>query len=70
MNNFNICLEKKGDKHYKLIMPDRVTGELPTNLPHKGYLVAWPIFPHFTGETMIIERIKQDPEFSNATIDT
>lgn len=48
---WNIGIKKQGN-NLTVIMPDEITGEVEA-ITGDGYLVSWPLNPHFTGEETI-----------------
>jgi hypothetical protein len=58
MENWNLLLIKTGAKSYDVIMPDNI-GNLPLAPGGAdGFRVQWPVNPHFTGISMILDLLK------------
>lgn len=65
---FNLYLELITTDHYRLIMPDADGSLDGIPCPQDGYAVRWPLNPHFTGETGIIELLHATPKFADCSI--
>ena len=66
MKTWNILLKEVQANTYKMIMPDRYgnlrASEVKTT--ENGFLVHWPVNPHFSGESTIIKVLKmQNPRW-------
>lgn len=59
---WNIGIKKIG-KNMEVIMPDEITGELE-QVTGDGYLVSWPLNPHFTGAETIKMMLSASGKFS------
>lgn len=63
--NWNLLL-KKTQKGLELIMPNE-NGVLETNAK-EGFLIHWPVNPHFTGKGAILLLLSGYDKFKNLTI--
>lgn len=64
--DFNILLADIGGGVYRLEMPDE-DGQLHATA-RSGYLVRWPVNPHFTGRASIIALLEDVDLMQNKTI--
>ena len=66
----NLFLHEISPNIYEIVMPNEY-GELQKQLPSKnGVLMAWPLNPHFTGQSGIISLLRQTEQFSGAKFKT
>lgn len=63
---WNIGIKKQGQR-LTVIMPDENTGKVDNiNVEmDEGYLVSWPLNPHFTGKTGIEIMLSASGKFEN-----
>lgn len=66
---WNLYLEKRGEQHYRLIMPDEYGTLEHVACPKDGFAVKWPVNPHFTGKAGIIELLRQYEQFKDCRIE-
>jgi hypothetical protein len=61
---YNLYLEERGTGYY-IHMPDEL-GVLPAHYAKRttGMLMSWPVNPHFTGKTGIIEELHRIERFA------